>query len=118
MHFLRSNIGLGLAGLLYILFSAYFIWFDQAYFALLSIGLLFIYFAVYYSEYSFLALAFLTPLSINIEEYTNSLGLFVPTEPLLFGMMLLLIMQETRKGFIPKHVWRSPILIAAAVYVT
>jgi putative inorganic carbon (hco3(-)) transporter len=118
MHFLRSNIGLGLAGLLYILFSAYFIWFDQAYFALLSIGLLFIYFAVYYSEYSFLALAFLTPLSINIEEYTNSFGLFIPTEPLLFGLMLLLIMQEARKGFIPKHVWRSPIFIAAAGYVT
>ncbi len=117
MQFLRSNIGLGLFGLLYIFVSAYVIWLDQAYFALASLGLLFIYFAVYYSEQSFLALAILTPLSINIEEYTNSFGLFIPTEPLLFGMMLLLLLQEVRKPFIPKHVWRHPIVVAAGVYV-
>lgn len=117
MQFLRSNIGLGLSGLLYILFSAYFIWLDEAYFSLLSIGLLFVYFAVYYVENSFLALAFLTPLSINIEELTDSFGLFLPTEPLLFGMMLLLLFQEIKKPIVPKYVWRHPIVIAAAVYV-
>lgn len=117
MQFLRSNIGLGLFGLLYIFVSAYFIWMDQAYFSLASIGLLFVYFAVYYSEQSFLALALFTPFSINIEEYTNSFGLFIPTEPLLFGMLLLIILQEIRKPFIPKHVWRHPIVVAAGVYV-
>ncbi len=117
MQFLKTNIGLGLLGLLYILFSGYFIWMDQAYFTLASIGLLFVFFAVYYVEYSFLALAFLAPLSVNIEEYTNSFGLFIPTEPLLFGMMLLVVMQEVQKGFIPKHVWRHPIVMAAVLYV-
>lgn len=117
MQFLRSNIGLGLFGLFYILFSAYFIWQDQAYFSLVSIGLVFLYFAIYYAEQSFLALAFLTPFSINIEEYTNSFGLFVPTEPLLFGMMLLLLLQEIQKPFVPKNVWRHPIVVAAGVYV-
>jgi O-antigen ligase len=117
MQFLRSNIGLGLAGLLYILFSAYFICEDQAYFSLISIGLLFFYFAVYYAEQSFLALAFLTPFSINIEEYTNSFGLFVPTEPLLFGMLVLILLQEIKNPIIPKHVWRHPIVVAAGVYI-
>jgi putative inorganic carbon (hco3(-)) transporter len=117
MHFLRSNIGLGLWGLIYILFSAYYIWQDQAYFSLVSVGLLFIYFAIYYAEQSFLALAFLTPFSINIEQYTNSFGLFIPTEPLLFGMMLLILLQESQKNFIPKHIWRHPIVVAAGIYV-
>jgi len=113
----RSHIGLGLIGLIYIALSSYFILQDQAYFALLSVGLLVVFFAIYYVEKSFLALAFLTPLSINIEEYTDSFGLFLPTEPLLFGMLLLILMQETRKSYIPKHVWRHPIIITVGLYV-
>jgi O-antigen ligase len=113
----RSHIGLGLIGLIYIALSSYFIVNDQPYFALLSLGLLVVYFALYYVEQSFLALAFLTPLSINIEEYTDSFGLFLPTEPLLFGMLLLILMQEIQKSYVPKHVWRHPIVISVGLYV-
>ena len=56
---------------------------------LFPIALLFIYMAIFESEKFFLSIAFLTPLSVNIEEYTDSLGLFLPTEPLLFGLMIL-----------------------------
>jgi putative inorganic carbon (hco3(-)) transporter len=113
----RSNIALGLMGFIYIVLSSYFILQDQAYFALLSVGLLVVFFALYYVEKSFLALAFLTPLSINIEEYTDSFGLFLPTEPLLFGMLLLVLMQETRKSHTPKYVWHHPIVIAVGLYL-
>ncbi|MGJ8661201.1 MAG: O-antigen ligase family protein [Bacteroidota bacterium] len=117
MTFWRSNIGLGLIGLLYVAFSAYFITQDKAYFSLFSLGFLALFFAVYYVKESFLALAFLTPLSINIEEYTDSFGLFIPTEPLLFGMLLLILMQEIQKSYVPKHVWRHPIVICVGLYV-
>ena len=65
----------------------------------------------------YLAIAFLTPLSINIEEFTESFGLYVPTEPLLFGMMLLLLMQQAQKNLIEKDIWNNPIIWAVLFYV-
>ncbi|MFT7345032.1 MAG: putative inorganic carbon (HCO3(-)) transporter [Lentimonas sp.] len=117
MSILRSNIGLIILATLYIALSGYFIWEDQAYFALASVGLLFAYFAVFNTEYSFLSLAFLTPLSINIEEYTDGFGLFLPTEPILFGLLILIVFKELKRPFIPKHVWHHPIVIAVGLYL-
>lgn len=102
---------------LYITLSAYLVWTDLTYLVLAPIGLMAIYFAVFYTENMYLAIAFLTPLSINIEEFTESFGLYVPTEPLLFGMMLLLLMQQAQKNQLDKEIWRNPIIWAVLFYV-
>ena len=104
-------------GAIYILLTLYFVWNDQAYLSLASIGLISIYAAVFYTDVTFLAIAFLTPLSINIEEYTQSFGLYIPTEPLLFGMMTLLLMMNIRKKLFPMDVWKNPIIWAVTFYV-
>ncbi len=104
-------------GAIYILLTLYFVWNDQAYLSLVSIGLISIYAAVFYTDVTFLAIAFLTPLSINIEEYTQSFGLYIPTEPLLFGMMILLLMMNIRKKLFPMDVWKNPIIWAVTFYV-
>jgi len=67
------------------------IWQNLYWLCLFPIVLLGIYAAIYHTKIVFLSLAFLTPLSVNIEEFTNGLGLFVPTEPLYFGLMLLTV---------------------------
>lgn len=90
---------------------------DPIVYSLIPVGLLAIYFAIFQTEKLFLSLAFLTPLSINIEEYTSSFGLFLPTEPLLFGLMLLLSAFQIKKGFIPLHLWRSPLIWAILIYL-
>src|SRR5690606_5434807 len=87
------------------------------FFVLFPLGLIAIFAAVFYTEYTFLAIALLTPLSINIEEYTNSFGLFIPTEPLLFGLMLLLLLQQARRQVVHPGVWRSPIVWAVGFYL-
>lgn len=102
---------------LYVALSCYLIWIDQAVLTLAPIGLMAIFFAIYYTEHTFLALAFLTPISINIEEWMDGFGLFVPTEPILFGLMLLLLMQQTKKNMIPKYVWSHPIVWAVGFYL-
>ena len=51
---------------------------------LFPIALLFIYLAIFETEKFFLSIAFLTPLSVNIEEYTDSFGL-MPIQS-LFGI--------------------------------
>ena len=93
------------------------IWQDTAELTLFPIGLLLVYFAIYQTEKVFISLAFLTPLSVNIEEFTQSFGLFLPTEPLLFGMMLLLVAMEIQSPFLIKKIWKNPIIHAVLFYL-
>lgn len=117
MQYIKQNSLLLGLGLLYVCLCCYLLWIDQTYLTLAPIGLMAVYFAIYYTEKVFLALAFLTPLSINIEEYTESFGLFIPTEPILFGLMVYLLMQHLNKQMIPKYVWKNPIIWAVSFYL-
>ncbi len=113
----KKNSIILLFGAVYILLTLYFVWNNQAYFSLASIGLIAVYAAIFYTDFTFLSIAFLTPLSINIEEYTQSFGLYIPTEPLLFGMMVLLLMMNIRKQLFPVEIWKNPIIWAVIFYV-
>ena len=84
---------------------------------LFPLVLLFIYLAVFETEKFFLSIAFLTPLSVNIEEYTDGLGLFLPTEPLLFGLMVLFLFIQIKSPFLDVRVWRNPIIICVLSYI-
>lgn len=95
----------------------YLIWIDLAYLTLASFGFIAVFAAIFYTEFAFLAIAFLTPLSVNIEEYTDSFGLFIPTEPLLFGLMLLFLMINLRKRIYDVNVWKNPIIWAVSFYI-
>lgn len=90
---------------------------DPLVYSLIPVALLALYFAVFATEKLFLSIAFLTPLSINIEEYTNSFGLFIPTEPLLFGLMLLLCAIQIKKAILPHQLLQSPLIWTVIVYV-
>jgi len=95
----------------------FFIWQDLYELSLFPIGLLLVYFAIYETEKVFISIAFFTPLSINIEEFTNSFGLFLPTEPLLFGLMILLLAMEINQPFLKKDIWKSPLIKAVLIYL-
>jgi O-antigen ligase len=100
-----------------ILFS-YFIWFDLAELYLFPIALLLVYLAIFQTETLFLSLAFFTPFSINIEEFSKSFGLFIPTEPLLFGLMLILLFFQFKTPFVDKQIWKHPIIISVLVFIS
>jgi putative inorganic carbon (HCO3(-)) transporter len=118
MQFLKQNsILLGLS-MLYIILACYLTWIDLSFLTLFPIGLMAIYFAIFYTEKTFLAIAFLTPLSINIEEYTDSFGLYLPTEPLLFGLMIWFLMKQLKSNIILKELWQNPIIWAVGFYLT
>ena len=106
-----------LALLLAILFS-YFIWLDLAELCLFPIALLLVYLAIFQIEKLFLSLAFLTPFSINIEEFSKSFGLFIPTEPLLFELMLILLFFQFKTPFVDKQIWKHPIIISVLVFIS
>ncbi|MBL4652576.1 MAG: O-antigen ligase family protein [Flavobacteriales bacterium] len=66
-----------------------------------------------------LVLAFLAPLSINLEDYLGDvgLGLFVPTEPLLFGVLAITSLRFFVDGKFDKKVLKHPISIAIAANI-
>ena len=78
--------------------------------------LLVLYASLYHTRYLFLSLAFLTPLSVNIEEYTENFGLFLPTEPILFGLMILYFFYQINSSISNTKIWKHPIIIAAIIY--
>lgn len=83
----------------------------------LPVVLLAIYGAVFNTQFTFLLLFLLAPLSVNIEEYVNGFGLFVPTEPLLFGLMLLLLFQQIKYKVFPDFIWKNTIVWAIGLYL-
>jgi O-antigen ligase len=117
MTLLKNTFFLLFSLVVFLLLLVFFIWEDLYWLNLFPIGLLGIYGAIYHTKTVFLCLVFLTPLSINIEEYTQSFGLFIPTEPFFFGLMLLVIFFELRKRTIPRYIWNHPIVLAAGFYL-
>jgi putative inorganic carbon (hco3(-)) transporter len=81
---LKENKILVIGSFLFMILVCIFLYQDNWIIPLIPFALLAIYTAVFHTEFLFLSLFLLTPLSINIEEYTDSFGLFLPTEPLLF----------------------------------
>jgi putative inorganic carbon (HCO3(-)) transporter len=117
MQFLSKNSWILFWSACYLAIASYLMWNQQEFLTLFPIGLVAVFVAIFYSDIAFLSIAFFTPLSINIENYTNSFGLYVPTEPLLFGLLLLFIMQHMFKNSIPKDVWKSPVIWAVCFYL-
>lgn len=117
MTFLKENSWLIAFISAFIALLGYSIWIDSFYGYLLPYALLVLYVAIFYTEYTYFFVIAATPLSINIEEYTDSFGLFLPTEPLLFGTMLLLLIQATKYPVFPSYLKSSPIVWAVAFYL-
>jgi O-antigen ligase len=115
---LKKTVIYSVVGLLLSIIFALLIWNDQEYLSLFPAGLLAIYFAIFQTEKLFISIAFFTPLSINIEEFNSSFGLFLPSEPLLFGLMLWLSALQLYRPFMPKNLWRQPILFSVGIFIT
>lgn len=86
------------------------LYYDTPYLFIIPPFIVVIYFTVFYTENTFLSLALLAPLSVNIEEYTQNIGLYIPTEPILFGLLLLLCATQIKAPFLAKETWKHPII--------
>ncbi len=78
----------------------------------IPVAFLLMYTAFYHFDKLFLFIVLFTPLSINIEEFVSAnVGLFLPTEPLLFGMLLIIIFNQLRHNHFDKRFLSHPITI-------
>ncbi len=72
---------------------------------------------VYSLDKVLLIITFLTPLAINIRDYEYNLGISIPTEPLLFGVLLFFIFRVLYENDFDKRVSRHPVSIAVYIYL-
>lgn len=116
MAFLRQYGTLVLGALAFLSVLGYFIWQDSYIGYAIPFALLAVYCAVFYTQFTFFVIIAATPLSVNIEEYTDSFGLFVPTEPLLFATLVMLALQGLKHKVFPDYLRQSPLYWAILVY--
>lgn len=118
MEALKKNYLLFALTLLFIGVNFYFIFNDNYFFSAIPLVLIVIYLGIFHPNTLFLSIGFFTPLSLNIEEFNGGgIGLFLPTEPILFGLMLLIIFREVKSRTIPSKFWKHPITLSLAFYL-
>lgn len=104
---------------LYLLLLTISISFDFIYLALLPVAVLIIWAAFFKVEFIFYLIVFFTPLSINLEKLSlGGLGIALPTEPLLVGLMIVFIFKVLSGKSIDRSIYKHPISIFLYAYLT
>jgi putative inorganic carbon (HCO3(-)) transporter len=85
---------------------------------LFPISILFVLIGLLATDKLMLFIVFCTPLSINMEKLEiGGLGVYLPTEPLLFGIMILYIMRLLIGQMPEKKLLKHPVSIAIIIYM-
>ncbi|MFY7972745.1 MAG: O-antigen ligase family protein [Flavobacteriales bacterium] len=107
-----------LASGLFIALMTVCIYFEFFYILLLPIVLLIIWAAFYHLEHLLLFVALCTPFSINLEEMElGGIGVALPTEPLLVGILILFFFKVLSGKSIDTNIFKHPITIVLYFYL-
>lgn len=101
----------------FILINALCTYLEFYYFNFLPAALLIALFALFSLDKLFLFVVFLTPLAINLQDLDGGLGLSLPTEPIIFGVMVLFIIKQLHKNTLDRRVLNHPITIFIIINV-
>lgn len=114
LSMLKKNIWVIAIVILYIVADMFLTFREIYYLNLLPVVLLIIVLALTRLDILFFIIIFCTPLSIPLIEYLRSspLDLYIPTEPILFGVMLLVIFKMVKRGDINRKIINHPVTYA------
>lgn len=120
MYLLKKKVRQALLlSLAFILLNALAIYFDKYLLNLIPIGLLVLAFAFFHLDWLFFILVFLVPLSVQLKYLVPGLSfdLFLPTEPLLAGILILFILKLFNGEKIEKPLLIHPVTLAILFYL-
>jgi O-antigen ligase len=103
--------------LLYLAAGLYFTYKDFYWFWLLPGALAVVGFTIWRMHWVFLAIAFLVPLSVNLEQLDFGLGISLPTEPLLAGLMLVFLFKVFLEGRYDHRILKQGITVAIFLHL-
>lgn len=83
----------------------------------IPIGLTLLMMYIFALDKVLLLIVFMTPLAVNIQNFDLNVGVSLPTEPMLFGVLALAFLRLLFDFKFDKRVMRHPITIAVIVYL-
>ncbi len=100
-----------LISLAFVLANSYLITKNKYLLAALPLGLVFVLIAVYRFNWLFWMVLFFVPLSIPLKEFSTGLdiNMFLPTEPILAGMLIIFLFRLALDGGYDRQVLRHPV---------
>ncbi|MCW3085333.1 MAG: hypothetical protein JWP12_2699 [Bacteroidetes bacterium] len=104
-----------LLAIAFILINAVCTYYEFYYFNLLPAALLVVFLALFSLDRLMLLVVFLTPFAVNLQNLEGGLGLSLPTEPIIFGIMVIFLLKQLHRANFDKKVLRHPITIAIIV---
>jgi putative inorganic carbon (hco3(-)) transporter len=109
----KSIIWVYIVSALFIALNAYYIANEKYVFSLIPLVLLIVLIAIFALDKLLLSIVFLTPLSLPLFELVKGLdfNMSLPTEPLLFGVLILFIFKLLMDGSFDKKILYHPISI-------
>ena len=109
----RDIISVYVAVLMFLALSAFFVVKHQFVFLLTPFVLVFLFVAIFALDKLLLFVVFSTPVSLQLSEFVSGLpiNMFLPTEPLLFGILLLFILKIIVGHDIDISILKHPISI-------
>ena len=104
--------------MLFILLNTFFISREQYWFMISPVILLVVLTSFLALDIVILLIVFFTPLSIILQESDFGAAISVPTEPLLFGVMIIYILRLSYEGKVDKRLFYHPVTIAILINLT
>ncbi|MFH1160011.1 MAG: O-antigen ligase family protein [bacterium] len=98
-----------LSSLAYVLLNAYLIYKNLYYSLFLPLLVILIYIYFTRLDWILLLIAFTAPIAVNIVQYDLGAGMSIPTEPLLFGVLVLFILKIIYKNDLDRRIWTHPL---------
>jgi putative inorganic carbon (hco3(-)) transporter len=111
----KNNIIISVC-ILFILINAVFTYQEFYWLNLLPFAVLVLYLAFFALDKLLLLVVFLTPLSVNLEHLPFGLGVALPTEPIMFGVMLIYFMRVLFTGQQDIKLLKHPLSILIITY--
>jgi len=99
----------------FILINAVSTYFEFYYLNLIPAAILIVFLALFSLDKLILLVVFLTPLAVNLQDLEEGLGLSLPTEPIIFCIMLLFILKQFHQSTVDINVLKHPVTIAIIV---
>ena len=111
----KRQQGLVLAlSVLFVLINALFVYNEFYLFSLAPVALLLVWLALFRLDVLLWVIVACTPLSLSLEalEVGADINMYLPTEPLMFGAMLVFVIRSLYQGNYPRKILKHPITLA------
>lgn len=97
---------------LFVILNAFFIYMEVFYFMAVPIALVIVALALFRLDWLLLLIMFTVPISLTVQDVGGGMGLTLPTDPLLFGAMLVFLLKNLFEGNYDMKIIKNPITIS------